>query len=89
MLSANSPYTVKETDYFIEQVGFLVHEIRRWDEIKETIDLDLARNPHEAGHQIPETALYAITLLSEPPLTLYYAVDDDEGVVTLVEVHLF
>ena len=82
------PYTVKETHYFLEQMGLLVSRIERWDEIKETIDLDLARNPR-AGMRIPDTQLYAVTVLSEPPLTVYYTIDDQAQILTLVEVHLF
>lgn len=88
MDSWSNPYTVKETDYFVKQVVLLTGEIEAWDEIKETIDLDLARNPR-AGQEIPETELYAVTILSEPSLTVYYTVDDENEILTLVEVHLF
>lgn len=73
----------------MEQVRLLAGSIDRWDEIKSAIDLDLARNPFEAGHLIPETALYAVTILSDPPLTLYYTADKQEKVITLVEVQEF
>ena len=88
MGSLDRTYTVKETHYFIEQVEFLTNKIEVWDEIKETIDLDLARNPR-AGRQIPETQLYAVTVLSDPALTVYYTIDDENEIITLVEVHLF
>ena len=88
MTSWGSPYIVKETDYFVEQVRLLTGEIEVWDEIKETIDLDLARNP-QAGQRIPETHLYAVTTLSKPSLTVYYTIDDEAETITLVEVHLF
>ncbi len=88
MSSSNRPYTVKETHYFIEQVEFLTETIEVWDEIKETIDLDLARKPR-SGRRIPETQLYAVTVLSDPPLTVYYTIDDETETITLVEVHLF
>lgn len=89
MSSWGSPYVVKETDYFVEQVRLLTGQIEVWDEIKETIDLDLARNPKAAGQKIPETQLYAITTLTDPSLTVYYTFDDDNEIVTLVEAHLF
>ena len=85
---SDNPYIVKETHYFIQQVGFLTETIEAWDEIKETIDLDLARNPR-AGQRIPKTQLYAVTVLSDPPLTVYYAIDDESKTIVLVEVHLF
>ena len=66
----DDPYIVKETRYFLEQVELLVSKIEKWDEIKASIDLDLARNPR-AGMPIPETRLYAVTILSEPPLIVY------------------
>jgi len=88
MNSEDRPYTVRETHYFIEQVELLTDTIEVWDEIKETIDLDLARNPR-AGRQIPETQLYAVTVLSDPALTVYYTIDDHNKIITLVEVHLF
>lgn len=84
----DDPYIVKETRYFLEQVELLVSKIERWDEIKASIDLDLARNPR-AGMPIPETQLYAVTILSEPPLIVYYTIDYGSQILTLVEVHLF
>lgn len=84
----DDPYIVKETRYFLEQVELLVSKIEKWDEIKASIDLDLARNPR-AGMPIPETQLYAVTILSEPPLTVYYTIDYGSQILTLVEVHLF
>lgn len=84
----DDPYIVKETRYFLEQVELLVSKIEKWDEIKASIDLDLARNPR-AGMPIPETQLYAVTILSEPPLIVYYTIDYGSQVLTLVEVHLF
>ena len=41
----NPPFDVVETDRFTAQAVALAGSIERWDEIKETIDLDLARNP--------------------------------------------
>ena len=38
---------------------------------------------------IPETQLYAVTILSEPPLIVYYTIDYGSQILTLVEVHLF
>lgn len=84
----DDPYIVKETRYFLEQVELLVSKIEKWDEIKASIDLDLARNPR-AGMPIPETQLYAVTILSEPPLIVYYTIDYGSQILTLVEVHLF
>lgn len=84
----DDPYIVKETRYFLEQVELLVSKIEKWDEIKASIDLDLARNPR-AGMPIPETQLYAVTVLSEPPLTVYYTIDYGSQLLTLVEVRLF
>lgn len=84
----DDPYIVKETRYFLEQVELLVSKIEKWDEIKASIDLDLARNPR-AGMPISEPQLYAVTILSEPPLIVYYTIDYGSQILTLVEVHLF
>ncbi|MGB8262705.1 MAG: hypothetical protein WCF70_02270, partial [Dehalococcoidales bacterium] len=59
--------------------------IKQWDEIKEFIDGYLAREPH-LGQNIPNTELYAVTILTNPQLTLYYTVKDDLGEITLVDL---
>ncbi len=79
----SSNYGVEESEGFLASISNIIGSVRRWDEIKETIDLDLARDPY-VGQEIPGTALRAVTILSQPPLTLYYSVDETRRVLTLV-----
>lgn len=81
----NIPYIVKETDCFLQQIEVLL-SIKNWDEIKMSFDLDLARKPR-AGNRILSMQLYAITIPAEPALTVYYAINDEEQALILMEVH--
>jgi hypothetical protein len=87
MASHNRPlFTIIETEEFLNTLRLYFPSAKRWDEIKETIDLDLAKNPTIA-HKIHGTYLYAIPLSTNPPLTIYYSVDSKKQTVTLLEIH--
>jgi hypothetical protein len=89
MASSNEPlYRIVETAEFQERAAAFTGSIERWDDIKATIDLDLARDPH-IGKPIPGTRLYAQRIETYPPLTVYYTIDDDARVMTLVEMRVF
>jgi hypothetical protein len=60
----------------------LVGTVRRWDEIAETLMLDLALAPH-SFEAVPGTGFYAVGLNTIPPLTVYFTVDDSKGEVQL------
>jgi hypothetical protein len=78
----HKPYLIVETPQFQEDVKKYMGNFRRWDEVKETIDLDLARKPH-LFEQIPETQYRAVTLQTKPLRTLYFSVDDGNEKVIL------
>jgi hypothetical protein len=85
-------YEIAETDVFLKQVSILIGSIKRWDEIKETIDLELASDPLFTRdpallNRVPGTTLYGITIRCFPPLTLFYSVDEGSRKLTLVEIH--
>jgi hypothetical protein len=76
MTSWKNPwYEVIEIDDFTAQASKYLGSVRGWDEIKEFIDQYLARNP-KVGRKIPNANLYGLSLLTNPPLTIYYSVDD-------------
>lgn len=79
-------YQIKETERFLSKVSKVIPSIKRWDEIRETIDCDIARNPHRF-EDIPGTELKAVTLLSEPPLTLYFTIDDEAETIILQDLY--
>jgi len=84
MASLRHPaYEIIEHPEFLVQASNLTGSIRNWDEIKNTIDNDLAREPH-AGELLSGTRLYGVSIASNPPLTLYYTVDDVKGTMTLL-----
>jgi hypothetical protein len=78
---SDEPYQIRESDRFTRQAEFELVDIRRWDEIKETLDLFIARNPL-SFERVPGTSLYAVGLSTIPPLTLYFSVNSADHVVT-------
>jgi hypothetical protein len=88
----NSLYEIEETPEFLEQAKDLIGSVKQWDEIKETIDLELARDPlfkkdPALLNRIPGTDLHGITICCFPPLTLFYTVNDRLRKLTLIEIH--
>lgn len=75
-------FEVVESKRFRQDVRSIMRGFRRWDEIKHTVDLDIARNP-EAFEEIPGTGLHAVTLSTSPPRTLYFTVDNEAEKITL------
>jgi hypothetical protein len=79
------PYKVKETKRFLSHVKELMGNFKRWDEIKETIDLDIARNPN-IFEKIPGTNLRAVNLATDPPRTLYFTVNEAQETIVLEDL---
>ena len=78
------PCGVVESDRFMSMVESHFPNLRDWDEIKNTVDYDIARFP-EAFELIPGTPSWrGVTLLTDPPLTLCFRYDGDAGLVHLV-----
>ena len=80
------PYGVRETYIFTQQVRDLIPDPRVWDDIKATIDLDLARNPY-IGQPI-RSILRGMLLETDPSLLLLYAVDEEDHLILLVELQI-
>lgn len=77
----HEPYRVVETPQFQEDVKRCMGNFQRWDEVKETMDLDLARKP-QLFEPIPGTKYQAVTLQTKPLRTLYFSFDDENETVT-------
>lgn len=79
------PYGVSEPEEFQRQVAELFSTFPEWDEVKQAIDLDLARDPDsfEFIGMYEGQAWRAVTLLTRPPTTLVFSVDDSEQRITL------
>lgn len=84
-MSNGLPYVVVEGPTFLKRAGRLTGSVKAWDEIKEFFDLYVARNP-DIGKLVPGTNVYAMPLETNPPLTIYYTVDNDSETVTLVDL---
>lgn len=89
MASWNPPqgdsYTVVETQEFLQAAVKVIGSGRAWDDVKESFDLDIARNPY-IGQLIPNTHLYALATNTWPQWTIYYTIDDQSRTVTLLAV---
>jgi len=62
-----------------------LYDVKNWDEIKQTFDLDVAKNPY-AFPAIPGTELRAIGLSTVPQHTVYFWIDEDEDAIDLVGI---
>jgi hypothetical protein len=78
---ANEPYLIRETDRFEAHVFAEFANLARWEEIKETLDLYIARDPL-AFESVPGTELRAVGISTNPPMAVYFSVDTVERVVT-------
>lgn len=76
------PYGVKETGQFLADVANYLGDFKRWDEIKETFDLDVARKPR-IFEQIPGTEYYGVPLQTRPIRVVYFSVDDESETIVL------
>lgn len=73
--SRHRPYEIVESASFLEQVQELMGSFERWDEIRETIDIEIASNPTRFP-QIHGTPIRAVGLATPSPKTLYFMVDN-------------
>ena len=53
-----------------------------WDELWFNFDRWLAKDPY-LGQRVPGTLLWALPLNTNPPLTAYYRIVEDDRAVTL------
>ena len=85
----NSPrFSIVEEPSYAHQLLRLVADPRLRDDIQQSFDLDIARNPYEC-EEIPFTKIRAITIACIPLLTIYFRIDDEDGerVIYLIDVH--
>lgn len=73
-----APCDVEEAPRFTKEVLALAGSVYGWDEIKETIELDVARDPFQVP-MIPGTNLRAIALRTVPPRTIYFSIRGEPG----------
>jgi len=77
------PYwQVVETEEFLNDVSEFMEGFERWDEIKEALDIFLARSPTDFP-RVPQTDYYAVSIPSKPPRTVYFTVDVTRHRITL------
>ena len=74
-------YDVQEWPGFQEAAERVLGSFGRWEVVKEFIDYYIAREP-KIGRPVPDTHLYALSLETNPPTTIFYTVEetiDEEG----------
>lgn len=76
------PLGLRESPRLSTDIQRLLKGFKRWEEIMETMSLDIARFPYRCQN-VPGTDLYAIRLLTTPPTTLFFTVDGKAGLITL------
>jgi uncharacterized phage-associated protein len=84
--SLGESFTLREAPGFLSRAVLLIGSPERWDEIALNFSLLLCRVP--AHGELVVSGLRAISLLTSPPLTVYYRVVDQEGVVELLEIQV-
>ena len=69
-------YDVEEWPGFEDAAIQVVGSFGKWEAIKEYIDQNIAREPR-IGQRIPGTILYALTLETNPPSTIFYSIENE------------
>lgn len=78
-------YELRTTEPFDLQVEQWAASIEQWDAIWFNFDYHLVNLPY-LGHQIPGTYLRALPLETNPPLTVYYHVNERDRIITLLHI---
>jgi hypothetical protein len=79
-------YLPIETEDFLVWAGEYAGSVRHWDEIKDAFWRSLTNNPY-IGVPAPGTPYHFQDLASDPPLTVYYQIDEDAKTVTFVGIY--
>ena len=69
-------YGVDESPGFEEAAILVLGSFGRWEQIKDYIDQYIAREPR-VGERVPRTNLYALSLETNPPCTIFYSIDNE------------
>lgn len=78
-------YELRTTEPFDLQVEEWAGSMERWDEIWFNFDHDLVNNPYE-GTLIPSTYLRSLPLETNPPLTVFYHINEQIQIITLLHI---
>ena len=76
----NRPFEIIEPEDFLSQVQSRLGDLRAWDEIKSFFELFVARDPY-LFEAIPGTDWRAVVVLTDPPSTLYFSVNETAEVI--------
>ena len=82
------PYDVIETPGFLSQVEAIVGDIEKWDDAKWSGDWALEKNP-TAGHYIQNSDSWALPFRTEPPVVVFYKVNQELRQVTPMAMFRF
>jgi hypothetical protein len=86
-VSFRNPTIIIEADGFTEKAITIFGPYSKWEEIKDFIDIYIARDPRGAGKLVPGTTVYRLKLNTTPSTLIYYHVDAaNEDRVTLLEI---
>ena len=78
-------YELRTTDAFDLQVAVWAGCMEQWDDIWFNFDYQLINNA-SLGHEIPGTYLRALALETNPPLTVYYHINERDRTITLLHI---
>ena len=85
---SDAPFEVVEAQEFLGLAANMLGSVQRWDEIKWSQDWRLERDPR-GGNYLPHYDLWVLRFRTEPPLWVYYLLDDAAHRVTLVDIQVF
>ena len=69
------PYDLIETPEFLSQIAAIIGDIERWDDAKWSGNWALERDP-TAGQYIPDDDTWALMFRTDPPIVVFYKVDE-------------
>ena len=75
-------FALRSTDAFDQQVVQWAGSMEHWDEIWFNFDHELVEHPY-IGIPIPNTYLRALALGTNPPLTVYYHINERDQIINL------
>ena len=77
-------FTVREAPGFLEKAVSLVGSAEQWDEMALNFSLRLCRAPYFGEEILPQ--FRALTVLTDPQLTVYYLVIEGDNAVELIDI---
>ena len=85
---SESPFQILESQEFLGLAEDILGSVERWDEIKWSQDWRLERDPR-GGNHLPHYNLWVLRFRTEPPLWVYYTIDEGAHQVTLIDIQVF